>query len=124
MANFFVFLYSNSFLFIQDPRNIEEKRREQENWVRNELKLPLHPYVIFAGPIDNLQYYVCLNGDLYTFKDATRAVECCYFCLAALKSFPPTCDFVWAFFEKKVYDFSFKNFPVPVSALAKELNKL
>lgn len=67
------------------------------------------PYVIFRGEVPNLQFFVCFNGSNYSFNTATAAVESCYKCLDVLETLPYSCEHVWMFFDKAVYQFSHKK---------------
>lgn len=83
--------------------NLNAAKEEFEAWLKD-LKLQIHPYLILGGNLESPQFYVVINGQDYTFQNPLEAFETCHKFLTALKHFPSTCDFVWSFIDKAVFD--------------------
>lgn len=67
---------------------------------------------------------VVLNGDNYFISDPIKALETCFKCLIALRSFPYLCDHLWYFIGKYVYGLqSLKSYEA-VTKFIVELNKI
>lgn len=78
----------------------------------------VHPYVIIHGPsVDTSQIYVVLNKELYLCASLVDAVDKCFKCLMALRSWPYLCDHIWFFLMKRVYELTPPRAVGPISKL-------
>lgn len=71
----------------------------------NDKEVP--PFVIFLGEISQTKKaWVVVNDKSYEYNDAIKAIESCYKCCIALRTWSSLTDFLWLFFHVYVYDLS------------------
>lgn len=83
---------------------MNDERSAHERFLKSR-EQPILPYVIWYGPLNDIDAYFVYRGNLFAYEPL-KAVEVCFQCLTALKSWPFFSDFLWTFLSKSVYGIS------------------
>lgn len=97
-------------LHVERVDNLETAKKAYEDKLKS-WEQQIYPYVVACGALDNLEkFYVVINNTNHTCDNLLQAVQNCYFCLKALRSFPKISAHVWIFFERLIYSLKSKNY--------------
>lgn len=111
------------FLQFQDSSLLDKGKKDYEALLKN-WNLPIHPYIIICGNLDNLTHsFVVVNGIHYYCETPLQAIDKCYQALKALRSFPSLIEHVWVFIEQLIFGIQGKKTFTVVDSLITEIEK-
>lgn len=108
---------------LQDSDDLSDDQNCFEDWLKKR-KQEVLPYLICVGEFEKSTFYVRLNGEDYPYTDCVKAVEACYKCLSALQRRTVFSDFIWSFFDRAIFNLSFRKANAFVIKFISDLDKL
>ncbi|KAL7298939.1 hypothetical protein TKK_0008040 [Trichogramma kaykai] len=92
------------FLHVEDVADLDNRIASHKETLET-YSVPLQLFVVLVGPIDKISNsYVVFNNFKKAYSSPYKAIETCFKCHVALRSWPTICEHVWLFIQLILFD--------------------
>ena len=118
-------MYLNFFIKFDEENCIAEGVNRLKNiYQKYDTPLPIKPYVILCGDIEEVKKsYVVIHNYKYSFDSLTKAVQFAFMSYKVFSlDYPVSCEHVWSFIQRKPYQINLERSLSCIDELIRKLN--